>query len=185
MPPPTKSKTVKLLSHYTEKKGTHVDQILYIRAHTKEVSFNQATEWVVTELEPRCDETCCRQKQTHKKNALVLTASERTLCYLQLFWNVLNDRVHPFESDCQALARFLSRQTEYIAFEERRSLGRDRSLELQKDMHKMCDETFSTTDSSSQEAWWLRGGGVGEGVVESGEKEGDGVEGEAISSFDN
>lgn len=40
--------TTTIRAHYLEEKVTRMDQILHIRAHTKELSFNQATEGVVT-----------------------------------------------------------------------------------------------------------------------------------------
>ena len=90
------------------------------------------------------------------------------------------------------LAHILSRQSEYIAFEEQRTLARDWRPEFQerekkrgRDIHNMCDETFSTTDSSPGEA--CQGGG-GESVwdAKKGEREErDGAEGEAVSSCDN
>lgn len=44
--PAASTKTIQ--AHYPEEEVTHMDQMLHIRAHTKELSFNQATERVVT-----------------------------------------------------------------------------------------------------------------------------------------
>lgn len=99
-------------------------------------------------------------------------------------WNVLNDKLHPFELDCQVLAHFLSRQTEYIAFDGWRSLGKGLEPGTPKRQAQNVWWNFQHHGQQPLKKAWRAASG--EGVCETcREWKSHGVQGEAISSFDN